>query len=129
VIRCWGGRAGAGRARGGNKDELLQMIGKGAEDRMGIGLGVDGGGEAGVEAVDGLTDRVNGFLGGVPGAVGVMFLPLVELFEFAEGFGFFGFGGVAGIEDGFEFLLFVVECAHGLSVVEGEAAFLEASAT
>ena len=46
--------------------------------------------------------------------------------EVAEGFGFFGFGGIFGIEDGFEFFLFAAEAAHGLGVVEGEAAFLEA---
>jgi hypothetical protein len=44
-------------------------------------------------------------------------------FEFAEGSGFdrFGFGG---IEDGFEFLFLAVQTAHGLGVVECEAALL-----
>jgi hypothetical protein len=58
-----------------------------------------------------------------------MTLVFVDLFELAEGFGFFGFGGVGGVEEGFEFLLVAVEGAHGLAVVEGEAAFLEASTT
>ena len=56
----------------------------------------------------------------------MLFLEFVDFFEFAEGFGFFGFGGAGGVEKGFELLLFAVEGAHGLAIIKGEAAFLEA---
>ncbi len=50
---------------------------------MGVAGGVDGTLEATDEAVDGLTNRVGEFLGGVFGAAGVVALEVVELFEFA----------------------------------------------
>ena len=55
----------------------------------------------------------------------MVFLEFDDFFEFTEGFGFFGFDGVVGIEDGLEFFFLFEDGAHGLAVVEGEAALLQ----
>ncbi len=110
---------------GGGEDEAVDVVGEGAEEVVWSAIGVGGGGEALVQAGEGSAQRTYRAAGGVGSSAGVVFLEIVDLFEFAEGFGFFRFGGV-GVEDGFEFLLFFEEAAHGFAVVEGEAAFLEA---
>ena len=105
---------------------VLKVAGEWTQDWMRLAVRAQGLEEAVVEAGDGHANGSDRLLGGVFRAGCVVLLPLIELFEFAEGFGFFGFGGFAGIKYRFEFFLFFVQGAHGLAVVEGEAAFLEA---
>ena len=79
-----------------------------------------------VESGDGLADVASCTVGTAARALGVLFLELGDGFEVAESLGFDGFGFVGVVENCVEFFFFAEEGAHGLGVVEGEAAFLEA---
>ena len=108
---------------------LLDVVGEGTEGGVWSAVLGEGGCERLVETGYGHANGSDGAVCTVFGTAGVFALEFVDLFEFGEGFGFFGLGGVGGVEEGFEFLLFAVKGAHGLAVIKGEAAFLEASTT
>ena len=76
---------------GWGENVIGEVSGEGAERWVGVGFGIECGGEALVQACDGLAYGFDGSLCGVFGAVGVLALELVDGFEVAEGFGFFGF--------------------------------------
>ncbi len=92
---------------------------------MGAGVGVEGGGQVPVEAVDGHADGANAFLGAVPGSGGVLFLVTVELDEFALGLEFDRSDGVFVLKQGFEEVLAVQDIAHRLGCVQAETALLD----
>jgi hypothetical protein len=95
------------------------------EDGVRAAGGVGGFEQVAVEAHYGAAQGANFFFNAAHGAPGIFFLEFGDGFEVAEGFGFDGLG-LIGIEDGVEFLLLFKKGAHGLGVVEGEVAFLEA---
>lgn len=101
------------------------MLGKRPEDGFRRAIGAGGGGEVVVEAVQGASDGIGGFACGVADVLGVLLFIVVKVDEFAGGFGFDGFDLGVVIEDGFEFALLAEDGAHGLGLVEFEAAFVE----
>ena len=106
----------AGEATRGNEDVFVDVVGKARKGRIVVRTGRLG--QMLVEAGDGRSDGVGGSLGVGSGAAVVLALEFGDGFEVAEGFGFDGFGLVGVVEDGFEFLFFPEQCAHGLGVIE-----------
>ena len=107
---------------------LFEMECEWAKNWVGVAVGVHCFQKVVVEACDGHADCAHGSLGAVCGARAVLALEFCEFFQLAECFCFFGLGSIFGIKDGFEFLFPAEQGAHGLHVVEGEAALLQAGA-
>jgi hypothetical protein len=67
-------------AAGGDQEVLSEVLGEGAEDRVGVAGKIRGGAQVLVKAFDGFADGVGGFLGAVPdtrspgGFIGIEFL-------------------------------------------------------
>src|SRR5258705_1672816 len=109
-----GARAAAGAAAARrNKQVMPEVLGKWVENRMGVAEGVHGAGQVMVKALDGFSDRVSGFLGGVTSPPRIVFLVLVNRLQFALDLGLdrpeLGFV----VEDGFQLLLLAPERPGG----------------
>jgi len=118
----------AGITSGRDNDVSLDMVGEGTEDRMGIAIVVVCRAEVFVQASDGFSYGVGGLSSAVFSAGTIVRYGLSNILQVAGGFGFYGFNGI-GVNNVFEFLLFTEKFAHGLGVVEREAALLESPMT
>src|SRR6266478_4693925 len=104
---------------------LFEVAGKETKDRMGMAVGVHGGGEAPVEAFDRHSDGASGLLGGVGYSRTIRLLVIVERLEVAHCLQLHGLDLVLVLKKGFQFRLGAKDGAHCCSVVQGGAALLD----
>ncbi len=104
---------------------LFEVAGKETKDRMGMAVGVHGGGEAPVEAFDGHSDGASGLLGGVGYSGTIRLLVIVERLEVAHCLQLHGLDLVLVFKKGFQLRLGAKDGAHGCGVIQGGAALLD----
>src|SRR6266403_329039 len=104
---------------------LFEMAGKETKDRMGMAVGVHGGGEAPVEAFDRHSDGASGLLGGVGYSRTTRLLVIVERLEVAHCLRLDRLDLVLVFKKGFQLRLGAKDGAHGCGVIQGGAALLD----
>jgi hypothetical protein len=103
----------------------VEMISECPQDSVWAAVGLAGGGEVAMEAVNSHAHGAGGALGAVPGPGGVLLFVVVQGDELAFDFPFDGLEGGFVVEDSFELILLAQDGAHDLGLVESETAFLD----